>query len=183
MEDLTKIVGKLDQDLNGLSDCLEHGSSGDQESTIPMKYFLTPDMKKQVEPGSLLINNARGSCSRACRIRSDVTDCRDCMDITPDSQSGSTPLRSKPVICSDDWLKNALTTAVLACCRVAGGLKIASGGGAPRSASIQPKASKRVVTDLAASLPGAKKESVVWKSGMAHLARAKRWHRKRRRNK
>ena len=45
MEDLTKIVGQLDQDLSGLSDCLEHGSSGDQESTIPMKYFLTPDMK------------------------------------------------------------------------------------------------------------------------------------------
>ena len=105
------------------------------------------------------------------------------MDITPDSQNGSTPPLLKPALLSDDCPKNALTTAVLASCRVAVGLTIASGGGAPRSASIQPKASKRVVTDLAASLLGTKKESVVWKSGMAHLARAKRWHRKRRRNK
>ena len=46
MEDLTKIVGKLDQDIIGLSGCLDNGSSGDQESTIPMIYFWIPCMKK-----------------------------------------------------------------------------------------------------------------------------------------
>ena len=182
MEDLTKIVGKLDQDIIGLSGCLDDGSSGDQESTIPMIYFWIPCMKKLQEPRSLLINNARGSRSRTFRISSGPNRSKDCMNINGDSQNGTTPPLLKPSFVSDDCPKNALTTAMLESFRLAVGLTIASGGAAPRAGSNQPKASTRLVTDLAASLPGTKKSSLVWKSGMAHLARAKRWHRKRRRN-
>ena len=132
---------------------------------------------------SLLTNNARGFRSRTSRIGSGPTRTRDCRDINAASQNGTTPPLLKPFIVSDDPAKNAETTAMLASCRVAVGLTIASGGAAPRAGSIQPKASTRLVTDLAASLAGTKKSSLVWKSGMAHLARAKRWHRKRRRNK
>ena len=123
-------------------------------------------------PGSLLFKKARGSRVRISLISSSPTDLKDCVDITPDSQNSITPPLWKPAFVSDDCAKNARTTAKLASCRVAVGLTKASGGGALRSASIQPKASKRVVTNLVASLPGAKKESLVWKSGMAHLARA-----------
>ena len=149
----------------------------------PNEILLHTVHEKLQEPRSLLINNARGSRSRTSRISSGPTRSRDCMDINGDSQNGTTPPLLKPAFVSDDCPKNALTTAMLASCRVAVGLTTASGGGAPRSASIQPKALKRVVTDLTASLPGTKKRSLVRKSGMAHLARAKRWHRKRRRNK
>ena len=76
------------------------------------------------------------------------------MDINGDSQNGTTPPLLKPSFVSDDCAKNALTTAMLESFRVAVGLTIASGGAAPRAGSIQPKASTRLVTDLAASFPG-----------------------------
>ena len=153
--------GRLDQDCRnknqyiiGWSGCLDDGSCGDHESTIPIIYFWVPCIKKLTEPMSLLIKNARGSRSRTSPISSGPNRSRDCTDINGDCQNGNTPPLLKPSIVSDDCTKNALTTAMLESFFVAVGLTIASGGAAPRAAWIQPKASTRLVTDLVASFAG-----------------------------